>query len=177
MKLEKGFFATDNEAKFIKYACKAHNRKFVFRTRSVFNTLSHSNSHISTLLHIRQTLLLAFSYNPASMMFMHGAQCNNAYIWIVLHVARCNAVAGGRSSVTLSEWSPYPSCFECECVREKEKWSPWSSGHHIRVVTISEWSPYPSGRHYRFCCMFGMSVSTVKTWFKRPPHGASKRGR
>ena len=77
---------------------------------------------------------------------MHGAPCN-AYIYIVL--ALCNAVEGGWSSVALSEWSPYPSCFECEYVRDKEKWSPWSSGRHIRVVSMVEWSPYQSGRHIR----------------------------
>ena len=52
-------------------------------------------------------------------------------------LALCNAVAGGWSSVALSEWSPYPGCFECECVRDKEKWSPWSSGRHIRVIAIT----------------------------------------
>ena len=50
-------------------------------------------------------------------------------------LALCNAVAGGWSPVALSEWSSYPRCFECEGVRDKEKWSP-----------------YPGGRHYRFYC-------------------------
>ena len=66
-----------------------------------------------------------------------------------LHVLTgCNSVAGGWSSVALSEWSPYPSCFACECVRDKEKWSPWS--------------PYPSGRHYRFSCI--ALYCTVCVW-------------
>ena len=58
--------------------------------------------------------------------------------YVHVHVlALCNALAGGRSSVALSERSPYPSCFECECVRDKEKWSPWLSGRHGRVVAIT----------------------------------------
>ena len=97
---------------------------------------------------------------------------------IHLHVlALCKAVAGGWSSVALSEWSPYPSCFECECVRDKEKWSPYPSGRHIRVVTISEWSPYPSGRHIRVVAISEWSpypsgrhirVVTISEWSPYP---------
>ena len=48
------------------------------------------------------------------------------------------------------EWSPYPRCFECECVRDKEKWLPWSSGRLIRgVLNVNASVTRKSGRHGR----------------------------
>ena len=100
-----------------------------------------------------------------------------------VHVAACDVVAGGWPSVVSSEWSPYPSCFECECVRDKGKWSPWQvlpysktcqGDHSDKAITCPRRPLKPGPRD---AISSQMNLDKETTLWLRPPFEGPLSGR